>query len=179
MDLPDVQRGIAILAEHVQRINSAIRQVRLRSGVGYVVRETAGGTSLLIQPGMLGGSAAAALPCPFECTDASDEEGLKVQVAWGLIWQMLPTGMFPDNDPPLKLTVTANCYIYSKITFDANTLLPTAISFEVETELASNTATEQYNLIASVFVDTSTDPATITEIRNVCQQPFPSPCALA
>jgi hypothetical protein len=110
-------------------------------------------------------------------TDASDEDGLKVQIAWGLIWQRLPTGMFPDNDPPLVMDVSENCYVYSKIVFDTNTLLPTGVSFSIETALMQNTDTTQYNLIATVLV--TTEPEAITEIRNVCQQPFPSPCSLA
>jgi hypothetical protein len=181
MDLPDVQKGMAILAQHIQRINSSIRQVRLRPGVGYNVRESNGGTSLLINPGFIGGGGGgvASIPCPFECTDASTPEQLKVEVAWGLIWQVLPTGMFPDNDPTLKLNVSETCYIYSRITFNTNTLLPTAIDFSVETDLKQNTSSIQYNLIAVVTIDSEADPIVITSIRNICQQPFPSPCALS
>ena len=180
MDLPDVQRGMSILADHIQRINSSVRQVRVRPGVGYTVRETPGGTSLLINAGMLGGGGnASTVPCPFECTAASEGSTLKVQVGWGLIWQKLPTGMYPTNDPPLKMTVTQTCFIYSRITFDTNTLIPTDVSFSVETEIQQNTSSTQYNLIAVVTVNTDADPNVITKIDNVCQQPFPSPCALA
>ena len=91
---------------------------------------------------------------------------------------MLPTGMFPDNTPTLKLTVSGDCFIYSRITFDTNTLLPTSVDFSVESELKMNTGTVQYNLIAVVLVTTE-EPVTIREIKNICQQPFPSPCALA
>jgi hypothetical protein len=180
MDLPDVKAGMAILAEHIQRLNAAIKQVRLRPGVGYLLKESSGGTSIVItrpQSAAGGGGGGSTIPCPFEITDASDEDGLKVQVAWGLIWQRLPTGMFPDNDPPLVMDVTENCYVYSKIVFDTNTLLPTGVSFSIETALMENTDTTQYNLIATVIVDTESEA--ITEIRNVCQQPFPSPCSLA
>jgi hypothetical protein len=179
MDLPDVRAGMAIMADHIQRINAAIRQARIRPGIGYHVRESSGGTSLIINPGMISGAGGGGgIPCPFECSDASVGTALKVQVAWGLIWQRLPTGMFPNNTPPLKLTVTESCFIYSKIVFDTDTLLPNSISFEVETELKENTNTTQYNLIASVFVDEQSDPPLISAIRNVCEQPFPSPCSL-
>ena len=179
MNLPEVRGGDPIKAEHIQRINDAIRQVQLRPGTGYSIRQSSGGTSLLFPASMILGGGGTAIPCPFECTDASDVDGLKVQVAWGLIWQMLPTGMLPDNDPPLKLEITASCYIYSKIIFDANTLLPTSISFSVETEIKTNTNTTQYNLIAVVTVNETAQPPVITSISNVCQQPFPSPCSLA
>jgi hypothetical protein len=103
---------------------------------------------------------------------------MKVQVAWGLIWQRLPTGMLPDDSIPLKLTITDNSFIYSRITFDLNTLLPSAVDFTVETTLKENTSTEQYNLIAVVKV-TEGEDKTIASITNICQQPFPSPCSLA
>lgn len=180
MNLPDVQRGMSILAEHIQRLNNAIRQVRLRPGVGYLVRETSGGTSLLIDTGGGGGGGTGSnIPCPFECTIASEGTELKVQVGWGLIWQMLPTGMFPDNNPPLKLVVTETCFIYSKITFNKSTLIPSDVSFSVETEIKQNTDSIQYNLIATVTVDVATEPKYISNIANVCVAPFPSPCALA
>jgi hypothetical protein len=179
MNLPDVQRGMTIMAEHIQRLNAAIKQVRLRPGAGYMVKESNGGTSLAFGPQMLGGTGGGAtIPCPFQCSDASDGETLKVEIQWGLIWQMLPTGMFPDNNPTLKLTITGDCFIYSRITFNTNTLLPTAVDFSVESELKMNTSTVQYNLIAVVLVSTD-EPVTIREIKNICQQPFPSPCALA
>jgi hypothetical protein len=182
MNLPDVRTGAPILAEHIHRINAAIKQVQLRPGIGYFLRESSGGTSLVIPQGPVnsgGGTVTSAIPCPFECTNASTPEQLKVEVAWGLIWQMLPTGMFPDNDPTLKLDVSETCYIYSRITFNTNTLLPTAIDFSVETDLKQNTSSIQYNLIAVVTIDSEADPIVITSIRNICQQPFPSPCALS
>lgn len=180
MDLPDAQRGMAILAEHIQRINAAIRQSRLRPGVGYLLKESSGGTSLVINRGTVGGGGGggSTIPCPFECIDATEETTMKVQVAWGLIWQRLPTGMFPDDSIPLKLTITDNSFIYSRITFDLNTLLPSAVDFTVETALKENTSTEQYNLIAVVKV-TEGENKTIASISNICQQPFPSPCSLA
>jgi hypothetical protein len=180
MDLPDAQRGMAILAEHIQRINAAVRQSRLRPGVGYLLKESSGGTSLVINRGTVGGGGGggSTIPCPFECIDATEETTMKVQVAWGLIWQRLPTGMLPDDSIPLKLTITDNSFIYSRITFDLNTLLPSGVDFTVETTLKENTSTEQYNLIAVVKV-TEGEDKTIASITNICQQPFPSPCSLA
>lgn len=179
MNLPDARAGEKILAEHIQRLNAAIKQTQLRPGPGYRVVQGAGGTSIVLPQAMISGGGGTAIPCPFECIDASDTEGMKVQVAWGLIWQMLPTGMMPNNDPPLKLTVTETCYIYSRITFDTDTLLPTEIDFSVETQLKDNTSSVQYNLIARVFVDDTADPKVISSISNICVQPFPSPCSLA
>jgi hypothetical protein len=178
MDLPDAQRRMPILAEHIQKLSNAIKQNRIRPGLGYYLKETNSGTSLVFPSSMIGGSGGGGVACPFEVTDASEGNTLKVQIGWGLIWQMLPTGMFPDNDPPLRLTITETCYIYSNIVFNTNTLLPSEVKFTVESELKSNTATTQYNLVATVTVSES-EPKTITSIRNICQQPFPSPCSLS
>ena len=179
MDLPDAQRRMPILAEHIQKLSNAIKQNRIRPGIGYYLKETNSGTSLVFPASMIGGSGGGGVACPFEVTDASEGNTLKVQIGWGLIWQMLPTGMFPDNDPPLKMTVTQTCYIYSKITFNTNSLIPSAVAFSVETGITQNTATTQYNLIARVFVDEAAEPKVISSISNICQQPFPSPCSLA
>jgi hypothetical protein len=181
MDLPAFRRGLELVSADLNKLSNAVRAASVTSVIGGTFSRTPGGTTIIINDQVRGnsGGGGSTIPCPFQCTDASDETGLKVEVAWGLIWQMLPTGMFPDNDPPLQLTVTENCFIYSKIEFNTDTLLPTQISFSVETGLQSNTTDTQYNLIASVQVDTTADPPVITQIRNVCQQPFPSPCSLA
>lgn len=179
MNLPDAKPGNPVLAEDIQRISAAIKQVRLRSGAGYFVRESPGGTTINFPPGALGGGGGGgAIPCPFECSDASSQNTLRVEVKWGLIYQRLPTGMFPTNVPPLRLVVTQTCYIYSRIVFNDDTLLVTDVSFSVETEIKSNTSTTQYNLIAVVTVSEGQDKV-ITGITNICQQPFPSPCSLA
>jgi hypothetical protein len=74
--------------------------------------------------------------------------------------------------------VTETCYVYSKIQFSTSTLLPTNISFSIESELVENTETIQYNLIAVVTIKEDVEPKSITSIKNICQQPFPSPCSL-
>jgi hypothetical protein len=179
MNLPDAKPGNPVLAEDIQRICAAIKQIRLRTGTGYFLRESSGGTTINFPQGTVGGGGGGSvIPCPFECTDASNDTTLRVQVAWGLIYQQLPTGMMPDNKPPLRLTVTQTCYIYSRIVFNTDTLLVTGVSFSVETTIQSNTETTQYNLIAVVTVSEGEDK-TITSISNICQQPFPSPCSLA
>jgi hypothetical protein len=149
--------------------------------LGGTFTRTPGGTTIIVadQPRLSGGGGGSVIPCPFEVTDASEETTLKVQIAWGLIYQKLPTGMYPDNKPPLRMTVTENCYVYSKIVFNTNTLIPTSVSFSIESDIAENTSNTQYNLIARVFIDPDADPPVISQIKNVCQQPFPSPCALA
>ncbi|CAB4134542.1 hypothetical protein UFOVP781_48 [uncultured Caudovirales phage] len=181
MDLPNFRRGFELNSTELNKLSDAIRSASVNSVIGGTFSRTPGGTTITVTPQVRGGDTGggAGIPCPFKCFDASDANDLKVQVTWGLIWQMLPTGMFPTNDPPLKMIVTETCFLYSKITFNTNTLLPTAVSFSVETEIKKNTSTIQYNLIAIVTVNENVDPKVISKIENICQQPFPSPCALA
>jgi len=180
MNLPDVQRGMAILADHIQRINAAIRQARIRPGVGYQIRETSGGVSLLIRPGTSGGGGGGTACQYFEVTDASVGIDLKVQVAQNLIAGRWPDGMGLDF-PAFILEISGNSYIYAKITYNTTTLeiLPesTAITILQSGNIEPNTADSVYILLATVVTDG--DPLAITEINNVCTQPVPSPCNLA
>lgn len=177
MDIPNFRRGLELNSTELNKLSNAIRSAAVTSVIGGTFSRTPGGTTIIIDAQVRGGGGAT-IPCPFQCSDASVGETLKIKIQWGLIWQMLPTGMFPDNVPVLKLTVTQSCFIYSKITFDTNTLLPTAVAFSAEPELTMNTSAIQYNLIAVVLVSED-EPPVITKITNICQQPFPSPCALA
>jgi hypothetical protein len=180
MNLPDVQRGMAILAEHIQRLNAAIRQSRLQPGVGYLVKESSGGTSLVINAGTSASGGGSAPVCEyFEVTNASDETGLKVKVAQNLIAGRYPDGMglgFPD----FILEISGNSYIYAAIYWDVASLVigpdSDAITIIQSTELLTNTDSMQYILIATVL--TGGDPVAITTITNVCSQPVPNPCLL-
>jgi len=159
-----------------------VKSAQITSIVGGTFQRSIGGTSINILSGPVGssgGSSGSSIPCPFQCSDASTDNTLKVQIAWGLIYQMLPSGMIPDNDPPLKLTVTDSCYIYSKITFNTDSLQVTGVEFSVETEIKSNTDAIQYNLIAVVIVDSTGQSPVISSLQNICQQPYPNPCSLA
>ena len=179
MNLPDVQRGMTIMAEQIQRINAAIRQSRIQPGVGYLLKESNGGTSLVIQAGPNSGGGGGA-KCWFQCTDASVGTDLKVKVAQDQINNRWPAGMglgFPD----FILEISQSCYIYAKILFNTTTLeIETgsdSITILQSNELQANTESEQYILLATVV--TKTGPVRITEINNVCSQPVPNPCTLA
>lgn len=182
MNLPDVQRGMAILAEHIQRLNAAIRQTRLQPGIGYLLKESSGGTSLVIQTGpnsSNGGGGSGSL-CYFTVTDASEGTTLKVEVQQDQISGRYPNGM-GLGFPAFKLTISGNCYIYAKILFNTTTLQidagSEAITILQSNELQENTASEQYILLATVL--TKTGPARIDKITNICAQPTPNACALA
>jgi hypothetical protein len=180
MNLPDVQRGMAILADHIQRLNSAIRQIRVRPGVGYLIKESNGGTSLVIQSGRNGGGGNGGIVCEyFEVTDASDETGLKVKVAQNLIAGRYPDGMGIDF-PDFILEISGNSYIYACIYWDIENLVigpdSDAITILQSSDLLQNTDTLQYILLATI--ETGGDPLAITTITNVCSEPVPNPCLL-
>lgn len=180
MYLPDFRRGVELTSTELNKLSDAIRSAAVTSVIGGTFSRTPGGTCLIIDQQVRGGgSEGGGVPCPFEVTDASEGTTMKVQIGWGLIWQQLPTGMFPSNNPPLKMTVTETCYVYSKITFNTSTLIPSAVAFTISSAILQNTASDQYNLIARVFVNEDADSKTISGISNICQQPFPSPCSLA
>ena len=127
-------------------------------------------------------SSGASLPCPFKVVDVSEEDTLKVSIGWGLIWNMLPVGMHPDDNPRLVMNISQTSFIYSQITFDTSSLIPTDVRFNIFTELKTNTSSVQYNLIAVVKVEEKAvgggTKSVITSIKNICVQPFPSPCSL-
>lgn len=179
---PYFQRGQSISADKLNQMIDLIRQALIQPGVGYSFERSWGGTALKIEAGGAaggGGGTAAKLPCPFEVTDASTDAKMQVNIGWGLIWQMLPTGMFPNDEPKLIMEVTETSYVYSKIVFDTDTLLPKSVSFSIEKDIKQNTSDTQYNLIAYVKVKGEGDAKTIESIQNYCMQPFPSPCSLA
>lgn len=179
MNLPDVQRGMTIMAEHIQRLNAAIKQVRLRPGAGYMVKESNGGTSIAFGPQMLGGTGGGIVCEYFEVTNASDETGLKVKVAQNLIAGRYPDDMGLDF-PDFILEISGNSYIYAAIYWDVENLEigpdSDAITIIQSTELLANTDSMQYILVATVL--TGGSPLAITTITNACSQPVPNPCLL-
>jgi len=193
MDLPDVQRGMAILADHIQRINAAIRQARLRPGVGYLLKESSGGTSLVIDRGTIGGGGggggAPANPCPFGLSDYSEpgENGqliLKVKVEKGLVANRWPDGMSLTSGDYL-LDITETCYVWMVLEYKPDDVElideDTAITIMASPDLQVNTETTQYELIGTVTVSPGgpADGNYISNISSVCGRIEAQPCSLA
>ena len=179
---PPQQRGQPISPSAFNALMDEVRSNQITSIRGGSFNRSIGGTSININSGTFGGGGGTGgsfIPCPFQCSDKSTDDELRVQISWGLIYQILPTGMEPDNDPPLEIVVTETCFIYSEIVFNTDTLMPTEVKFSAKTEVTPNTTSTQYNLIAVVTVDEDSDPKVIKNIKNICQQPYPSPCSLA
>jgi hypothetical protein len=179
---PYFERGKPIEASKLNTMIDLLRQAIVQPGRGYSVTRNWGGTSLSIidkstATGSGGGGTAAI--CPFEVTDASADNLLKINVAWGVIANRIPTGMFPNDDPQLVMTIEGSVFVYAAITFDLDTLNVSGVSFVTGAEVKTNTTTTQYWLIATVTVDTTGESPVISKIMNVCQEPYASPCQLA
>jgi hypothetical protein len=193
MDLPDVKAGMAIMAEHIQRLNAAIKQTRVRPGPGYLVKESNGGTSLVINPRLLG-SSSAAQPCPFSVTDVSEPKPnggltLKIQISQdpvlGTINDTYPQGRYPDgmsgepDAPAYIMTLSEDAevvYVYVNVLVDQLAeILPatTAITISVDKEFTQGSSTYQKYLVAIVEkkLDDAGD-AYISEIQNLCPVVF-------
>jgi hypothetical protein len=190
MNLPDVQRGMSILAEHVQRLNAGIRQTRVCPGVGYTVRESSGGTSLVINAdAFLQGKS-----CPFRVTDVSETASggavtLKVEVhqdpVLGTISETYPQGRYPygmSSDPngaPFVITLQQQEGwegIYLNLLVDQYNNIdpsPTAITVSAEHEPKNGTSIYQRFLLASVFKQIADGTLYISEIANACPAVYP------
>ncbi len=158
-----------------------VKSSLLTAVTGGTFLRGAGGTVINVAPSASGASSEAGAVCQyFEVTDASDEAGLKVQVAQNLIAGRWPDGMGLDF-PPFKLDISGNSYIYAKVTYNTTTLqiLPDsdAITVLQSGTLEANTEDSVYILLATVVTDGS--PLAITQITNVCSEPIPNPCNLA
>lgn len=179
MDLPAFRKGMELNSSELNKLSNAVRAASVTSVIGGTFTRTPGGTTIIVDQQVRGGGGGASAACPFAVSDASVGTTLKIQIAWGLVMNMLPTGMFPDNDPPLVMNVSETCFVYCKILFDTSTLLVTGVSFSLETELKTNTSNTQFNLIAVVTInDDDPQKKFFSSIKNICVQPFPSPCSL-
>jgi hypothetical protein len=178
MDLPTIERGMAILAEHINKLSREIRSNAITSVEGGRFQRSTGGTSIQIDQGFWGRNSQAA-NCPFAVTDASTADEVKVEVKQGMINNRWPEGMSIDG-PPYYLTVskTQASYIYAVIVWDVTTMQIVSNDYGISianfTDLKQNTADTEYILIATVTVQEEK----IKTITNVCMQPVPDPCTL-
>lgn len=180
--IPYQQRGVPISPSAFNQLVDLVRSSLLTAVTGGTFIRTPSGTSINIAQATGGASSdGQKTPCAyFEVTDASDESGLKVEVAQNLIAGRWPDGM-GLGFPPFKLDISGNAYIYAKITYNTTTLqiLPDsdAITILQAADLQPNTEDSVYILLATAV--TGGDPLAITQITNVCTQPVPNPCLLA
>ena len=176
MDLPAIERGMAILAEHINRITREVRSNQLTSVVGGRFNRTAMGTTIDIDKGFWGASGGTAVVCPFKVSDATVSGTKKVKIKSGLIDGRWPKGMGPDLPDP-ELNVSGTGYVYCVIQYDANYEViagEDAYQFQFLTDIQTNDDSHQYVLIAVVVVEGDI----VSSITNQCVQPTAIPCSL-
>lgn len=179
MDLPFIERGMRILADHINRLSAEIRSNAITAVTGGRFQRTASGTSLQIDKGFFGagGGVTPVTTCVFQITDATAGETVQIEVAYGTINDRVPDGMVLGT--PYLLPVTDSGFVYAVLVFDPLTLVistdPGSVTLTFETTQQANTATVQYILLGTVAV---TDGA-ISAVYSVCTQPSGNPCALA
>jgi hypothetical protein len=180
MDLPTFRRGFELVSAELNKLSNAIRAASITSVINGSFTRTPGGTTIIIGDQVRGGGGGGSTAfCPFKVTDASTSTELKINIAWGVIANRIPTGMFPNDSPQLVMTIESSVFVYAAITFDLDTLNVSGISFVTDAEVKTNTTTTQYWLIATVTVDTTGESPVISKTMNVCQEPYASPCQLA
>lgn len=180
---PYQQRGTPVSPSAFNQLIDLVRSSLLNGITGGTFSRSISGTTINIiesTGGVSNGTTGGAAVCFFEVTDASDEEGLKVEVGQNLIAGRWPSGMGLDF-PPFKLEIATNSYIYAKVVYNTSTLQidedPDAITILQSETIQANTEDSVYVLIATVTV--KQDPEGIKKIVNVCTQPVPNPCNLA
>jgi hypothetical protein len=180
MDLPNLQAGMAILADQINQISREVRSNAITAFNGGKFQRTTGGTSLSIDQG-INPNSGGTVSCPFRITNASTDTTKKIRIAQNTVnvntgarW---PQGMGPTN-PPYEVTFTATSYVYIKLVYVTDDVIvkpdEDAITVAVETSLQTNTVDEEYVLIGIVAVDG--DKVTIT---NQCTAVTANPCNLA
>lgn len=131
--------------------------------------------------------------CPFRVYDDSvfDEQGhvttARVAVTRGMVQNQWPNGMGWDpNLDPVRINITGNSYIMLRMKYDTSTydLLPasgdppanTTLVFNAYTTIPQPNEDTGYFMIATVSYDEQ--ETRITDVMNMCNQPYPDPCSL-
>ena len=129
--------------------------------------------------------------CFFRISDASEpgESGaltIKIEIAFGLVQNRVPFGMVAGTPYVIDGEQESNFYVWCVMVYDEKTLElkpeNTAISFEVSTDLKTNTTDTQYHLVGVVEIDPTGGPnhgPFIKKITQNCAEINPNPCALA
>lgn len=172
----EIQRGRGIEPENWNSLVRLTMANRPNSGAGYTLTPTPRGWSLSI-PSRSGGGGGSTAVCPFGVSTANEGDNWKFTIAWGLIGGLLPTGMFPNNDPPLVMA-WEDGWVVAKCTFAEGDVILTSVSFEVSpTSIPPNTSSDAYYPISYIDTDSSSGQP-VQRINNVCSTPKPSVCDL-
>jgi hypothetical protein len=178
MNLPKFRSGQELNSTLLNQLSAGIRRAQVTSVIGGTFASTPGGTAIMIDAQTRGGGASNAI-CPFQVTTANDGDTWKFSIAWGMVGvpPVLPIGMLPNNDPPLKMDWN-NGWVYMRVEFVENDTAVKEVQFKNETKIPPADETYAYYPIA--YIDTDSSGGTPTQrIQNLCSAPIPSVCDLA
>jgi hypothetical protein len=179
MNLPTIESGMRILAEHINRIMSEVRSNAITSVTGGTFQRTTSGTSIQIPQQFNGGGGGAApvADCIFKITDATEGETVQIEIGFGTVNYRIPDGMILGT--PYLLPVSGSGFVYAVAVFDTVTLTipadPGYLTLSFETEQQQHTADTLFILLGTVV----SDGTSISQVYSVCNQPTADPCLLA
>jgi hypothetical protein len=115
--------------------------------------------------------------CAAQVLDNTDAGVTKVKVSRFQVNNRYPQGMSITVEY-LDVPTPSTGYIYCLMKYVANDVIlkpeEDAIVLAFHPTIKTNTANEQYFLIATVIVENGA----VTQIDNVCENPYPNPCLL-
>jgi len=180
MDLPNIEKGMRILAEDINRISREVRASAVTSVIGGRYTRSQAGTSIVIDPTYIFDGGGASVPCPFGATKEVITNTQFVRIEKGTVntpaarW---PLGMGPDSSPYF-IAITQTTYIYIAILYVENDVIVDpndyAVTIATFPELQENTVNEEYVLVSVVTFE----GGQITEITNSCTSVTAKPCNL-
>jgi hypothetical protein len=173
------QRGRPVGWAELEALRNEIARLKPNSGVGYRLNQSPSGWSLSI-PSPTTGSGGATAVCPFQVTTANEGDDWKFTIAWGMVGvpPVLPIGMLPNNDPPLKMDWNDG-WVYMRVEFVENDTAVKEVQFKNETEIPAADTTYAYYPIAYIDTDSTNSENPTQRIQNLCSAPIPSVCDLA
>jgi len=180
MDLPNIEKGMRILAEDINRISREVRASAVTSVVGGQVTRSQAGTSIVIDPTYIFDGGGASVPCPFGATKEVVGGYDFVRINQNTVatpnarW---PVGMGPGYSP-YYIRITETTYIYVKILYVDDDVVvnpePYGVTIDVSPELKENTVNEEYVLVSVVAVENGA----IKTVTNTCANVTANPCNL-
>jgi len=176
------RRGEPIGADKLNALVDGVLANRLQPGKGYVVTNTARGTSLNITAGgggTVGGGGTTVAFCPFEVTTANvSPSEWRFKVEFGLIGGHIPADMYPGGIPPLIMT-WEDGWVLAYVYFVTDQTAVQGVSITTHPYIPANTTSGAYYPLAYIFTDHSDPENPKQVIQNLCSQPTPSVCDLA
>jgi hypothetical protein len=171
------QRGRPVGWAELEALRNEIARLKPSSGIGYKLNQSPSGWSLSIPSSTTGGGSTT---CSWKVTVVELEEIPYLEIPWGMVGvpPVLPTGMTPNNDPPMQLPF-AEGWVCMKVSFIVDDVAINEVIIEIYEDIPSADEEFAYYPIAYAFFVNSEGAATEHRVNNLCSNPIPSVCDLA